>query len=788
MAAAEEDREIEKFIRPIRNLYSDYAVTMDQFKKDNGVLLTNYDLEDLGDDKGYKLYAEFSEENDGELAKELVQTWICDNRLEVNNCIRIALENRKQPFCNWYRDSEKYTSPDELLLYCLGKQTNKHVSIFNSKYVWSTLSKHIRYDYFEIIQHSHVLLVMLGERHYAIFRKKKEIEDTKSTTNNPQKGGIRERGRGCGKKSAETKKKMICQSSGPTSRAKTAKKASSTSAVTGSQTLESARKKKYGVGKINNPVSTPDTEKYGRGKRTRGHSIDYLKLNEGLEDLEEISLSAKKVKHVPERSGPTPHRQSAQKQTTENPLVRTLSTVKSKKDIANMKDSEQLIPTPNATLIGVPPTTIAESEVTSSTLLGVPPILSSETTPSASHVGVKDAFLGVPDMDNLLLPDLGSTREVTQEDVVNQLIKTESPPEVNTTEDELDAADALLSLSNTLSVGSTIDTDLGIEDNALLVPIGGQAICEDIAPTESKLDQVAVDSEIARIIDAEELTELNTPSTQNPLLGVRGENSADTESIATERKRDKPDTVSIEESAESPSLTGVQSAVNSPPTHTKSTPDSSNTTLKQLTSNSGARPKVLNPKPQTGTRGAFKSQLFGLRRKVPKDRAYKCQICGKSKRSMEALNEHHRGRHDPQTCGVCGKVFDLATSLAHHMYSHYNRKFYCEQCNFHCFFQSELESHKIVHREQPTHQCQYPKCGKWFKRKGELSLHVEIHNKTWYDCKKCDFSTKLMKYLKEHEKSHLKKNDELPNECKLCGQRFLWRSGLKRHREKKHAG
>ena len=180
MATTEEDRETEKFIRPIRNLYTDYASTLDQFKHDNGVLLTNYDLEDLGNDIDYKLYAEFLEENNGELAKELVQTWICDNHLEVSNCIRIALENHKQPFCNWYHDSEKYTSPDELILYCLGKQTNKHVSIFNSKYVWSTLTNHIRYNYFEILQHSHVILVMLGERHYAIFRKKKAIEDTKS--------------------------------------------------------------------------------------------------------------------------------------------------------------------------------------------------------------------------------------------------------------------------------------------------------------------------------------------------------------------------------------------------------------------------------------------------------------------------------------------------------------------------------------------------------------------------------------------------------------------------------
>ena len=143
MASNEETREIDKFITPIRCLYNEYATTLDKFKEEHGVLLVNYELEDLGDDAEYKLYAEFSKDNDGKLARELVQTWICDNRLEVTNCIHIALDNRNQSFSNWFRDSEQYSSPDELLLYCLGKQNNRHISIFNSKYVWSTLSKHI---------------------------------------------------------------------------------------------------------------------------------------------------------------------------------------------------------------------------------------------------------------------------------------------------------------------------------------------------------------------------------------------------------------------------------------------------------------------------------------------------------------------------------------------------------------------------------------------------------------------------------------------------------------------
>ena len=174
MASFDEEREVDQFIRPIRCLYNDYSTTVSKFKEDHSDLLENYDLEDLGNDVRFKLYSEFSKDNDGELARELVQTWICDNRLEVTYCVRIALENRNQSFCNWFHDSEKYSSPDELLLYCLGKQNNLHVSIFNRKYVWSTLSKHIRYDYPKIVEHSDILLVFLGERHYAIFRKKRD--------------------------------------------------------------------------------------------------------------------------------------------------------------------------------------------------------------------------------------------------------------------------------------------------------------------------------------------------------------------------------------------------------------------------------------------------------------------------------------------------------------------------------------------------------------------------------------------------------------------------------------
>ena len=531
MASNEEEREIEKFISPIRCLYSDYAMTIDKFKDEHGVLLNNYELEDLGDDIEYKLYAEFSKDGDGELARELVQTWICDNRLEITNCIHITLNNRKQAFCDWFHNSEQYTSPDELLLYCLGKQNRLHVSIFNNKYVWSTLAKHIRYDYFEILEHSQIILVFLGECHYAIFRKKGNPfhDESSSKSNKTLHGRSRGRGRG-GNTGMTTKKKTVCRSSN--------KKSQSVSPVgKRSQTLESARKEHFGIG--SKSLAEVDVEKYGRGKRRKGLTIDYLKLNEGEEDLDSTPVSPKKIKHVPVHSGPTPLRQSAQKQVTESPRVTTLSTVKSKKSteeeptkitqttatddsLVGVHDGVSSKLAANKKLIGVP------NSATSTAITEIPTTSTSSCVPT-STVGVKDASLGVSEVDDLFLPDLGFSNEPTTADVLNQDLNTNVEPtqDIASMEDEQDAVDALLSLSNVReippSANTDIDTEFGPEDNSMLVPIGGQAICGDIAPTDSRLGQLGVDSEIARMIALEEHTNLEmSDSCKQPtsLIGV----------------------------------------------------------------------------------------------------------------------------------------------------------------------------------------------------------------------------------------------------------------------------
>ena len=69
------------------------------------------------------------------------------------------------------------------------------------------------------------------------------------------------------------------------------------------------------------------------------------------------------------------------------------------------------------------------------------------------------------------------------------------------TEEEMDAAAALLSLGEVRD--DTLDDD---NDNAELMPIGGQNVPVDIAPQPIRLDQMSVDNAIAGMIQSEEQT------------------------------------------------------------------------------------------------------------------------------------------------------------------------------------------------------------------------------------------------------------------------------------------
>ena len=91
MASSAFDPEIECFITPIHGLYKEYITTVDELTTKNLEILKNKVVDTASVCDGYLIYELFGDGEEGEIVKEQVQTWICDNRLEVTNNVSATL-------------------------------------------------------------------------------------------------------------------------------------------------------------------------------------------------------------------------------------------------------------------------------------------------------------------------------------------------------------------------------------------------------------------------------------------------------------------------------------------------------------------------------------------------------------------------------------------------------------------------------------------------------------------------------------------------------------------------
>ena len=506
-----------------------------------------------------------------------------------------------------------------------------------------------------------VNLVFLNETTYGIIKNIRvpnpdEIQQPTLTTavghKKPAKKTCRESGRGRTLKKLETKPKWKKRS----------------------RTPSESRQVTFGIAPL--PVVS-------RSVCSNRQNIDYLTLNDGLEDNKVSSPKHRHKTTYRPCSGPSSTRQATRKYTA-SPELQGI-----KKTGAN------------------------------STLPAVPPSVS-KTTPS-------DELTGIPDKtDDQILPDL--------------VLEHEDPDTTQavSTEEEMDVAAALLSLGE--MGNDTLDDN---NENAELMPIGGQNVPLEIAPQPIQLDQLSVDNTIAEMTQADDQSKDTSANTKT-------EEQAEVQTVAKLDDANKDNT------------TGTRSTLPAVPP-----PGSEN-------------------KQEPATKGTLQTKTYTLKKKTDtKCRSFKCSECDVVKKSIQELNIHHEECHNPQICGICGELFKLASSLARHMYEHNQPKYHCDQCDYNCQFKSELQTHKIVHRKNPSYQCMKANCGKWFIRNWDLTLHLQKHDSVRHDCEYegCQFSTNTKKQLKEHQKSH---QDDHQHVCATCGKGFKYRSGLKRHRDQDH--
>ena len=158
----------EQFITPIHGLYSEHVISVEDFKDRNAGLMKNRWIDTSHCNKGEKIYELFDPDTDGEIVKESMQEWLCDNRHEVTQCIGIALQNHELSYAEWFKYVDDKSGPDELALYSLSRKYGIHTSVYNKSYVWTTTMNHIPRSDEEIFGLSGVNLVYLGPTTYGI--------------------------------------------------------------------------------------------------------------------------------------------------------------------------------------------------------------------------------------------------------------------------------------------------------------------------------------------------------------------------------------------------------------------------------------------------------------------------------------------------------------------------------------------------------------------------------------------------------------------------------------------
>lgn len=200
-------------------------------------------------------------------------------------------------------------------------------------------------------------------------------------------------------------------------------------------------------------------------------------------------------------------------------------------------------------------------------------------------------------------------------------------------------------------------------------------------------------------------------------------------------------------------------------------------------------------------------QDMGSQVRVPKERPYSCQECGKSFLLKHHLTTHarvHTGER-PHICVNCGKSFAHKHCLHTHLLLHSaERPFQCRECKKSFTLKHHLVTHSRVHtRERPFvcsecgkafplkrhlvthgkfHSGERPfvceECGESFAQKDHLTMHSRFHGSLHpFVCPDCGMSFQRKFELVNHGRLH----GRIPHSCTVCGKEFLQKRTLLAH-------
>lgn len=118
------------------------------------------------------------------------------------------------------------------------------------------------------------------------------------------------------------------------------------------------------------------------------------------------------------------------------------------------------------------------------------------------------------------------------------------------------------------------------------------------------------------------------------------------------------------------------------------------------------------------------------KKKGPKERKHRCEICAKGFHQALHLAKHMRvhTRERLFGCEICSKRFSQPGNLVKHMRLHSGEKtFDCEQCSKRFADSFSLNQHTRVHTGEKPFSCEI--CSNRFSQSGSLARHMKLHEK-----------------------------------------------------------
>ncbi|XP_014909775.1 zinc finger protein OZF-like isoform X1 [Poecilia latipinna] len=149
------------------------------------------------------------------------------------------------------------------------------------------------------------------------------------------------------------------------------------------------------------------------------------------------------------------------------------------------------------------------------------------------------------------------------------------------------------------------------------------------------------------------------------------------------------------------------------------------------------------------------------------------KLCSKRGRQIgvEAVDK-------PFGCIVCGKRFKRKTHIKLHMMIHSGKiEHSCDLCSKGFKEKTSLLTHMRLHTGERPFTCD--DCGRRFHAKRILKTHLKVHSEEKpFFCDVCSSRFKMKETLKKHMRIHL---EEKPFVCSVCSKGFSQQENLKSH-------